>query len=55
MRVANEMTQKEIEARLEKRPELMQRFLAGDLEVLSELVEVGTGAKVLHSGIRSLA
>ncbi len=40
------MTEDEISARLETRPDLLDRFKAGDLSAFAELVEVGTGAKV---------
>lgn len=39
-------TEDEILARFETRPDLLERFKAGDVSALAELLEVGLGVKV---------
>lgn len=48
-------TEQEIEDRLAERPDLLEQFRAGDMRVLAELVEVGTGARVEQQEIRTAA
>lgn len=50
-----ELTEAEISDRLAARPDLLERFKSGDMTALSEVVAVGTDAKVKRTTIRSLA
>ena len=51
----DELTENEIFDRLQTRPDLMERFKAGDLSALAEIVEAGTGARVVETTVRLLA
>lgn len=50
-----QLTEAEIAKRLEARPDLMKRFLAGDSSALAELLEVGLDTEVARTTIRLLA
>lgn len=50
-----DLTEEEILARFERNPELLERFKAGDLSALAELLEVGLDTEVIRTSVRLLA
>ena len=44
--MARKRTDEEVEARVDERPDLLERLDAGDTAALGELIEHATGAKV---------